>query len=435
VIGIISKVQIVVDTTTNNIFVIKVIYKTNIIENSANISSNTSSLPQNIFPHDIPFMVQIYRIFKTEYALFLLLEFAKGGKLWDHISSNSQRSPLSPCPDCTFAFDDKEDYMIVNNTYSGRRFSRTKSESYANIFVEENDINEEQTFAKSEAPKLCSPSGSLASIESIDYDIPSKSYLSLCNNYAFSQQKSDQSSLANCKLGYISDSIDSIDSITECDSKTAVTSEQSNNRFRALSQSKRQLSTESLGISGLLAKARGILRSVDQTLRATKNVVKNETQITNRINLKESKSEMSLSQIKSRTISEVFHQMDANSNSLRTTPQVTEAKAKVWLSQIVKCLQHLHKLGIIYCDLKPENILLSENENIMIAYKCFWNELPHNVIDENARERLFVAPELDKSDKISPLCDYWTLGVIAFELLTSRVSSLLIAQLTISANQ
>ncbi|CAG2104512.1 unnamed protein product, partial [Medioppia subpectinata] len=461
VIGVDSRrVQIVLDTTTNNIFVIKVIYKSSNHIDSRNtavsstqtlLSTNTLSLAQSIFPNDIPFMVQIYRIFKTEYALFLLLEYAKGGKLWDRITANNNntRQSFSPCPDCTFATDDRDYERIADNAYSGRRISRTRSECgsltdgngsgahYSNVFE---TISEQQVLRKSDSVDSCSPSGSLASIESIDCDVPSKSYLSLCNNYALEQQRYPQnhSLLADCKLGYISDSIDSIDSITEYESKAYAPYELSESKTksrRGLSGGRppqRQSSMESLGITGLLAKARGILKNVDQTLNITKYMAKNTNQNSNIVNraqdLRPSKSEMSLSQFTPRTIEEVFHQMDGTSSPTTSSgnpccsnrPLVTEWEAKVWLSQIVRCLQNLHKLGAIYCDLKPENILLNEDNNICVSYKCFWNESQLHVMDEWAREHLYVAPELIKSEKVNHLCDWWSFGVIAFELLTAR---------------
>jgi hypothetical protein len=464
VIGVDSKrVQIVIDTTTNNTFVIKVIYKSNMFDANTTTTSSTTashrhlsvnslSVAQSIFPNDIPFMVQIYRIFKTEYALFLLLEYARGGRLWDRISAVNGGRSFSPCPDCTFASDADTGFeLIADNAYSGRRISRTRSEcgSVGGLGAGGGDhyktgrdttgafetISEQQVYRKSESmDSECSPSGSLASIESIDCDAPSKSYLSLCNHYALEQQKCPQSTLlADCQLGSM-DSIDSIDSITEYESKQPY--ELSTNKSGCGSGGlwgrppQRQASTESLGISGLLARARGILKNVDQTLNITKYMTKTvATNMANRAHdLRSSKSEMTLNQFSAKTIEEVFHERDDDGDEDTATtcctnrPLVPEREAKRWLSQILRCLQDLHKLGAIYVDLKPENILLDEDSNVCVSYKCFWSESHVHVIDEWARERLYVAPELIKSGaKVSHLCDWWSFGVIAFELLTARV--------------
>ncbi|XP_054154453.1 ribosomal protein S6 kinase delta-1-like [Oppia nitens] len=524
-----SRVQIVMDTTNNNRkFVIKVVYKSNYPYKQSSMVPNQLSVPQSIFPNDIPFMVQIYRIFKTDYAIYLLLEYAKGGRLWDRLlSANGSRS-LSPCPDCTFAaagggIDDKDYELIADNAYSGRRISRTCSEygsvGCGNKFKNNvNNNNNNSVFepisermarhrssddSMDESSGGGSPSGgSLASIDSIDYDLPSKSYVNLCHNYALERQRCPQqqqqqptSSLANCKLGHISDSIDSIDSITEDYDNDSYNNNNNNNNSlshhnpnpslnanpynnnnnnnssnimtsHSLSRPPiRQLSIENMGITSLLTRAKSLLRNVDQTLNLSKYVSKNLSQkylsstslapttttTTTPFSdhLRGSKSELSLSSTnlstqkqmikslkinnnkkikKNKTpISEVIHQMDDNNTSNSGSngcctdgPLVSESEARLWLSQVVRCLQHLHKLGAVYCDLNPDNLLLNDDNNVCVTYKCFWDESPQNSIDELARERLYVAPELMKSEKVSHLCDWWSFGVVAYELLTAR---------------
>ncbi|CAL1292451.1 unnamed protein product [Larinioides sclopetarius] len=112
VLGVLNKVLLVLDVSTTSTFVVKTLYK--------------SPIPQNhgaaqIVPQNVPFMVKLYRIFETDYALFLILEYATGGRLWDYVSSFVQRSPLSPNNDGTCLFVESKAKVELCNVYSGKK--------------------------------------------------------------------------------------------------------------------------------------------------------------------------------------------------------------------------------------------------------------------------------------------------------------------------
>lgn len=75
----------------------------------------------HIVPQNVPFMVKLYRIYETNYALFLILEHATGGRLWDYVSSFLQRSPLSPCNDGTCLYVESKTKADLCNVYSGKK--------------------------------------------------------------------------------------------------------------------------------------------------------------------------------------------------------------------------------------------------------------------------------------------------------------------------
>ncbi|KAJ2863944.1 serine/threonine protein kinase, AGC [Coemansia aciculifera] len=121
-----------------------------------------------------------------------------------------------------------------------------------------------------------------------------------------------------------------------------------------------------------------------------------------------------------------------------------EEDAKFYAAEVTCALEYLHLSGFIYRDLKPENILLHETGHIMLTdfdlskqsdppgtpnvlkNSSFFYSLPS--IDTRActaglRTNSFVgteeyiAPEVIKGVGHSSAVDWWTLGILIFEML------------------
>lgn len=95
------------------------------------------------------------------------------------------------------------------------------------------------------------------------------------------------------------------------------------------------------------------------------------------------------------------------------------AQAKLVMAEIVLFLNQLHKQGIVYRDLKPENILISATGHVKIVDFGFASK-----IEEQTKSFCgtleYLAPEIVKRNRHGLEVDWWTCGVLLYELLTGR---------------
>ncbi|CAN0571564.1 unnamed protein product [Rangifer tarandus platyrhynchus] len=83
VLGVIDKVLLVMDTRTEQTFILKGLRK----------SSECSRNRKTIVPRCVPNMVCLHKYIISEESVFLVLQHAEGGKLWSYISKFLNRSP------------------------------------------------------------------------------------------------------------------------------------------------------------------------------------------------------------------------------------------------------------------------------------------------------------------------------------------------------
>lgn len=100
-----------------------------------------------------------------------------------------------------------------------------------------------------------------------------------------------------------------------------------------------------------------------------------------------------------------------------------EKTIKFYLAEIIEAIESLHSMGIIHRDIKPENILLDENGHIKLI-DFGLSELFEETNSQKTRAKrivgtpYYIPPEvIAGSDFLEPSLDWWSFGVLMFELL------------------
>ncbi|KAG9317243.1 Pkinase-domain-containing protein [Chiua virens] len=104
---------------------------------------------------------------------------------------------------------------------------------------------------------------------------------------------------------------------------------------------------------------------------------------------------------------------------LQKETRFSEERARFYIAELVLALEHLHKYNIVYRDLKPENILLDATGHVALCdFGLSKVDLrPDELTTTFCGTTEYLAPEvlLDEHG-YSKLVDFWSLGVLLFEM-------------------
>lgn len=105
----------------------------------------------------------------------------------------------------------------------------------------------------------------------------------------------------------------------------------------------------------------------------------------------------------------------------------SEKDAAKILHQVLLGLNYMHKKNIIHRDIKPENMLLESKsfDNIVVKItdfgfaKCY-DPFNFEGFDDVLGSPLYMAPEIVKKLKYDSKVDIWSLGVVAYIILSGK---------------
>jgi len=109
---------------------------------------------------------------------------------------------------------------------------------------------------------------------------------------------------------------------------------------------------------------------------------------------------------------ELFHH-------LQEAGRFDEYRSKFYAAELLTALEYLHNYNIIYRDVKPENILLDYSGHIALCDfgLCKLHMTKGEKTNTFCGTPEYLAPELLVGDGYTNVVDWWTLGILLYEML------------------
>ncbi|XP_049812537.1 ribosomal protein S6 kinase delta-1 [Schistocerca nitens] len=515
VLGIIDRVMLALNRQENKCYVIKVLHKS---------PCPADQNRKTILPQNVPYMVKMYHYIDTESAVFLILQHASGGRLWDHISSYFESLPNTPIHISTKGnayygknvthkgkqdgyetemLSSPEEVKEVEETPKGNDTCSVSSQdnSYLDLirdyesasktvsvhyrddssFVGKDLRNLDELLGGTEANMTDANGNSIkCPVPSVSVkngpERPFPSYGETGETYgavdiqAASKQLHDQpSSNSDPAVDAFSFSWKNLERLETYDLL-----ENAQKLIRSVNETLLESEVELRHIDSPVSDSNGIYTSLCEKRSTNSNIhaengnneVKNTSQpndtvdrvVCSKTDKKTSKnvirgksSEPAGRTRETRTSTNRRRSVNSRSERRFSTDDMCEGRARTmsgsldrghqwsrflsmndchrpllpevtvceWAAQLVLCLESLHQWGIICRDLHPDNILLGERGSLLVSYMCQLGAVD-SVINEEAVNSLYCAPEVKSIFPVTPAADWWSFGAILFDLLTGK---------------
>ena len=104
-------------------------------------------------------------------------------------------------------------------------------------------------------------------------------------------------------------------------------------------------------------------------------------------------------------------------NLLKKEKRLPLEYAKFYLASVITAFDYLHKKNIIYRDLRPQNILLCRNGYIKLAEFGLSKKMENEVTFTMVGTPEYYSPEMIRKTGYNKSHDFWSLGILLYEML------------------
>lgn len=330
-------------------------------------SNNPSVTKKSIVPfsNKIPYMSELHKYYESDSTIFLLIEYYELGLLYNHLGFFYQNPQ-------TF-FKNLKDNKILsrqesNETIRENSFYRHNSLSNIHINYFSNKINKPKRRTQSEVHER-------KTVYRLD---------------SFNQNKLIEVNLPDFKINEIASSA-SISSSSLSDTEAKTDMDNVNVKISIKNENKK-------------------LDKIKEFLKFNSNSKRSVIFFKNISSEKNNENQLFKSD------SQSSHDEKGN-----TVAGFYNKQIKIWLAQLIIAVKNLHQMGLVLKDLNWRNLLLDKNGNLLLTYFSSWN-LVERKLNKNAIDEMYVAPELNGlvNYETSEVSDWWSVGVIAYEMFTLR---------------
>ncbi|KFB40729.1 AGAP001909-PA-like protein [Anopheles sinensis] len=368
-----------------------------------------------VFPQDVPYMVPLVAYFhSTDGSIFLLLRLVCAGKLWDFIRTYRKQESYCPTPE----------ELAKLTTEDERRENSLTSEGPSIKFESDEAPPPVEESVMKDANSSGCDSGFLELVNECSGEYNESAILKT-NNDASLHDENDMDEVA----------IEAHPDVLQQEDEQEIVIPS----FDALSKD--------MDVRELVSCSQQLLKAVTQTLEESEPNAKTKSvpldppaipepapmadcshsgnrseKMSNSIDSKEQTKSHS-SQLGLVGVASIISEVNCGGDSGNTPDLLPEGSVRRWISELVIAVDSLHFNGIVCGDLTMDNLLLGPEGQLILTYfhrrgESYFSQAGISPIapKHTAVRELYVAPERP----LEPKSDFWSVGVIMFEMLTKR---------------